>query len=233
MRIHDYPKLAALLLACFFCFAAGAGVAQERKAVFVDEGDQQPSFASYRMTLLDSVIKRDIDTIVASAAPDIKLDFGGGEGRTEFRNRLTVSAEDFGQEYAYLADEHREQYWAALEDVLRLGGVFTRPDTFEAPYTWVVKLDDSEDAFSTGFVIGSAVPMRERASKYGNVVTTLDEDVVTILEGGKGTDFREVELADGRKGFVHKDNLRSAIDYRAIFENRGGRWLMTAFLAGD
>ena len=232
MHLNRYLWAPLVVLAVVFA-ATMAVHAQDRKAPFVDEGEQQTSFASYRKALLKAIVARDVDTIVASASPDIHLDFGGGEGRDEFRKRLTAKAEDFGQEYAYLADQHREEYWGALEEVLRLGGVFTKPDTFEAPYTWIFKLKDSDDVFATSFVIGSDVPMRARASKYGDVTTLLDDDIVKVLDGGKGTSFVEIQLADGRKGYVHKDHLRSAIDYRAIFENSGGRWLMIVFIAGD
>ncbi len=226
--LRMFPLLAAMIVV-----GAGALGAQERKAPFVDEGGKDSSFATYRETLIAAIASRDVDTVVASAAPDIHLDFGGGEGREEFRKRLTVTAEDFSEEYAHLADEHREEYWDALEEVLHLGGVFREPTSFTAPYTWSFKLKDDEEPFATSFVVGSDIPMRSRPSRFGDIISVLDEDVVRMLDGGKGTDFREVHVMDGRKGFVHKDHLRSAIDYRAIFENSGGRWQMTVFIAGD
>jgi hypothetical protein len=221
------------LLFAVFVLAAGTLAAQERKAPFVDEGGKDSSFTAYRDTLIAAIAGRDVDTVVASAAPDIHLDFGGGEGRDEFRNRLTATAEDFSEDYAHLADEYREQYWDALEEVLRLGGVFRESTSFVAPYTWAVRLSDDEDPFTTSFIIGSDVPLRSRPSRYGDAISVLDEDIVRLLDGGKGTDFREVRVRDGRTGFVHKDHLRSAIDYRATFENAGGRWLMTMFITGD
>ena len=140
---------------------------------------------------------------------------------------------DLSEEYAHLADEHREQYWDALEAVLRLGGVFREPDSFVAPYTWVIELKENEDPFTTGFVIGSDIPLRSRPSRYGDIIAVLDEDIVGIGEGGKGTDFLQVRISDGRNGFVHKDHLRSAIDYRAFFGKSTGTWQMNVFIAGD
>lgn len=207
--------------------------AEERKAAFVDQGSRNASFVAYRDKMLEAIIRRDVDEVVLAAAPQVHLDFGGGEGRAEFRQRLTLTEEDLSEEYGHLADEQREQYWEALEDVLRLGGVFTQPNRFEAPYTWSVELTESEEPFSTSFVVGTSVPLRGRPSKYGDVITLLDEDIVQVLEGGKGTEFMEIQLVDGQRGFVHKDSLRSPIDYRAIFEKKSGLWLMTAFIAGD
>jgi hypothetical protein len=32
---------------------------------------------------------------------------------------------------------------------------------------------------------------------------------------------------------VRRRDVRDLADYRAVFEKRGGRWRMTAFIAGD
>ena len=42
-----------------------------------------------------------------------------------------------------------------------------------------------------------------------------------------------VEIPDGRKGFVRRDQTVNPLGYRAVFEKRGGKWLITAFVAGD
>jgi len=42
-----------------------------------------------------------------------------------------------------------------------------------------------------------------------------------------------VELLDGLKGFVHRDQTVNPLGYRAVFEKRGGKWTITAFIAGD
>ena len=53
------------------------------------------------------------------------------------------------------------------------------------------------------------------------------------VDEAPGTGFTEIRLANGRQGYVHKDYLRSQIDYRAFFSNQSGRWLMTTVIAGD
>ena len=45
--------------------------------------------------------------------------------------------------------------------------------------------------------------------------------------------WTEVTAADGTKGFVKSDQLRSPVDYRAVFQPRKTGWKMTAFIAGD
>ena len=44
---------------------------------------------AFRRELSDAVIRRDIEALVSLADIDIKLDFGGGEGRAELRLRLS------------------------------------------------------------------------------------------------------------------------------------------------
>ena len=42
-----------------------------------------------------------------------------------------------------------------------------------------------------------------------------------------------VRLEDGTLAYARAGELRSPIDYRAIFMRRGGRWWMSTFIAGD
>lgn len=219
----------------FFLFFALVSVshALAQKAYPVDEGDSDPSFAAFRAKLIAAVVARDVDGVVSAAAKNVKLSFGGHAGRKDFQDLLAVSEADFSDEYKHKAAEQREGYWDSLEDVLRMGGRFTKPGTFEAPYTWTIDTGPDLDPFRTYFVIGKDVALRDRANKHGNVVAMLDHDIVTLLEGGDGTRFRKVETADNVSGFVHDESLRSAVDYRAIFKKRAGRWQIDVFIAGD
>ena len=38
---------------------------------------------------------------------------------------------------------------------------------------------------------------------------------------------------DGREGWLRANELRSPLDYRAVAEKRKGKWMITAFVAGD
>ena len=57
--------------------------------------------------------------------------------------------------------------------------------------------------------------------------------MVTFRNWVTGTQFVELEMADGTKGFVHRDFARFLLDYRAIFAKVDGSWTMTHFIAGD
>jgi hypothetical protein len=54
------------------------------------------------------------------------------------------------------------------------------------------------------------------------VVTNRDSDTMT-----------GVRLADGREGFVPDDRVYEPTGYRMIVEKRAGKWMITAFVAGD
>lgn len=162
-------------------------------------------------------MRRDTDFVVAQAAEDIFLSFGSVAGRAEFRNMLTSSG---------------DAYWKELEEVLRLGGAFTTPTRFEAPYTWTAELPGDLDPFFAGFITGKDVVLRIRPNRTADALALLDYEVVTLLGSGEG-EYQGVRTAAGIEGFIHRDYVRSPIDYRAIFEFRNGRWLMTVFIAGD
>ena len=227
----SHLRLAVVLVAIIF--TAAVARAEERKALPVDEAGKDAAFAAFRDKLVDAVARRDVETVVARASADIQLSFGGHAGRKDFRDFLTISEDDLADEYKHEAASRREGYWDALEQVLRMGGRFTKPDTFEAPYTWTVVLKADDDPFATYFVIGADVPLRDRPSGFGKVAATLSHDIVTRIDGGEGTSFLKVKRADGVTGFVDKAQLRSPVDHRAIFEKRDGSWLMVTFIAGD
>lgn len=182
-----------------------------------DEANQDPSFLAFRTDLIDAVVRRDTDFVIEQAAEDIFLSFGNVAGRAEFRNMLT-SGDD--------------AYWKELEEVLRLGGAFTSTTVFEAPYTWTANLPGELDPFFAGFIIGEDVVLRDRPARSGGALALLDYEVVTVVGGGQ-CEYETVRTAAGIEGYVHRDYLRSPIDYRAIFEFRDGRWLITLFIAGD
>ena len=224
----------AIILSMMLLLMAPVAGAQVLRAVPVDEGPRDPSFQAYRTAFLDAVVRRDIDAILSLTSEDVHLSFGGYAGHADFREKLTVSPERISEEYQHEIPRMRAEYWAALEDVLRMGGRFEDDGSaFSAPYTDTVRPPDDMDPYATYFVIGQRVALRDRPIRWGKLIDRLDHDIVTVLEGGEGTAFRKVRLADGREGFVHGDYLRSQVGYRASFRKDGGVWKLERFIAGD
>jgi hypothetical protein len=58
--------------------------------------------------------------------------------------------------------------------------------------------------------------------------------ILLLLEGeGNQQKWIAVSLANGLKGYIGEEYIRSPIGYRAIFEKKDGRWMLTALVAGD
>lgn len=189
------------------------------KAYPVDEGPRDAVFAAFRDSLLRIVGRRDTTALFAVIAPDIKSSLGGDEGIPDLREQWRLSAPD-------------TELWAVLEDVLRHGGRFASREAFYAPYTFQA-LPDSLDAFGYLVVRDSAVVVRERPDTASAVLAILSYDIVRAGPDWDGSAWRAIALGDGRVGYVEESRIRSAIDYRAGFERRQGRWWLVVLVAGD
>jgi hypothetical protein len=129
-------RLACLTLVAVSALELG-GIQRERvrvKLLPVDEAAQVPAFKAFRDALRAAVAARDADRVLALMHPAI------GQGGLEMALRTTK--EQLG------GQEH--QSWTALDELLRLGGTFTKGPNrvrdsgerqyaareFCAPYVW-------------------------------------------------------------------------------------------------
>ncbi len=229
-----FAALAVAIWMTGWIAGAPAADAQGVRIAPFDEAEIDPEFQTYRARLLEAIVTRDLDAVLAAAHPEVLLDYGGGAGRGELRARLLADPETMGEEYWFAADRLREEFWAELEAVLRLGGVFSAGGTeFTAPYIWVMEPPADLDAFDAMWITGEDVPLLDRPSRWGKELGRLHWDVVAYMGGAEGTPYEGVELANGSQGFVPREYVRSFVGYRAIFQRRQGEWQMTVFIAGD
>lgn len=185
----------------------------------VDEAIRQPAFFTYRARLQMAVAAHDTDTVLSMVDPNIKLGFGGDDGLRMLRGHLT-GADSLG-------------YWRSLGRILALGGAFKGASTFEAPYVFS-NWPDGVDAFECLAVTGSKVAVRQEARSDSRLLTRMSYAIVRSPESTRTQkDWTLVQLADGRKGFVHNDFLWGATALRAIFNLTNGEWRMTALVSGD
>lgn len=190
-----------------------------------DCGDAEGAY-EFRIALADAVIARDADALVALSSPNIKLDFGGGEGREELRRRLS--------EPGWLL-------WEELAEVLPLGCAVGSGGWLTIPWHFAQDIGQ-HDPYALEIVLGDHVPLRRQASMDGEVLRFLSWEGVERLsyyrelsqEDFDPEIFELVTTADGTEGFVERARLRSLIDFRMIIE-RGdsGEWELRSFLAGD
>ena len=191
----------------------------------IDQAGRDPAFAAFRTQLLRAIERRDVEYVVARASPEIKLSFGGQYGRDMFRDSLTGSQQWEG-----------ETYWAELQTVIELGGVFAGDGSFCAPYVACVDLPGCPDCdpFETVFVTRANAVARSMPDSAATVVARLSYDVLQIdVASFSGQDWYPVLLPPGRVAYVSRADARMAVDYRARFEKTVEGWRMTLFIAGD
>jgi hypothetical protein len=191
-----------------------------------DEADKDPSFLKFSDGLKAIIARKDAPALMKVVAPDIKNSFGGDDGVAEFRKM-------------WKPEDQASSLWPALSLVVDLGGNFDSKTVFSAPYVFSAFPNDV-DAFDTVVVTTEGAVMRVAPKTDATVVRTLDHDILSLVggpakpqhEAGPDDWVEAIDIA-GKHGFVTNRDVRSANDYRAYFEKRKGRWLMTTLVAGD
>ena len=206
------------------------GRSQLRKLLPVDEGSKDPTFKAFRDALIDAVKRKDTQFVLGVVAPDILNDFGGGNGIQNFKTKWR------------LGKTEESKVWAELDTVLSMGGSFRVEEgkkTFWAPYvysTWPDDFDCGEDAQCYA-VTGDHVNARREPGSAAPIVASLSYDIVKSkiedVPNKTPEGWTKVIVPGGAAGYVATRFLRSPGDYRAGFARVKGKWLMTAFIAGD
>ncbi len=215
---HWLPIAAVLILCPGFVV-----LATDLKLPPVDEAWKDPSLVAFRKGMLAAVKRRDVRYVVARAAGDIKLSFGGYAGRKTFRAWLTE-------------EDMRDVYWHELEAVFSLGGVFTDKDTFCTPYVACVDVPGCPDCdpYEMVFVLSDDAAIHAAMSTAAPVIARLSYDVLR-MDYSRDVDegWLAVELPDGRVGYATGPDFRMAVDHRALLRKRKGVWQIDVFVAGD
>jgi hypothetical protein len=218
-------KSILVTIAILAIFSSKPASAQVAKLYPVDEAASNPSFFTFRARLLKAVNERDAAYVVSIVSPTIRNSFGGDGGIVEFKRMWRI-------------DRPNSELWKELSVVLALGGKFENKQMFMAPYLFS-NFPEQFDAFEHGVIIGDNVRVRREPNLRSAVVQMLSFDIVKVIDWspkrsrGEKSGWLGVQLADGQRGFVSEEFLRSPINYRAIFEKQGDKWAMTAFIAGD
>jgi hypothetical protein len=218
----------SFLFIFFVIFGFLNSAAQERFVKPVDEAEKDATFLIFRSKLIEAVKKRDAKYILSVVDRNIKNSFGGNDGIAEFKKYWKI-------------ERPTSRFWDEFSAVINNGGNFveeTGNKLFFAPYTFNSFPADL-DAFDYSAIFGSNVNVRAKADENAPIVANFSYNVVKILKtvGDKKnpekTAWYEVKSLGGKRGFVKAEFVRSPIAYRAGFEKKNGKWLMTFFIAGD
>src|SRR6478609_10555390 len=234
--MRTWPVAIALLLSCAACNqedAPAADVAAAAEKLVEPSAPESPlaegkwapqdtcaeveGADEFRARLAAAVKARDIDGMVALAADDVKLDFGGGTGSAELRKRLADPSLGL---------------WGELDALMTLGCSANKEGGITIP--WFFDQDVGEtDPYYAMLVTGENVPLLERPDPKSKALATISWDLVEIASLNPESAYQRVELPDHKVGFVATDKLRSLIDYRLSASSRNGRWRIINFVAGD
>lgn len=192
----------------------------------VDETARDPSFVQFRNELKAVIARKDAAKLFHHLASDIHLNFGGGYGGLEFHKMWKPFDKD-------------TQIWNVLSLIVDGGGKFIAPGGFAAPYAYAAFPEDL-DSFEYVVVTNPSAVLREKPDASARVIRRLDYDILEVVKSsGKmqheagPNDWDEVKTATGQRGFVPSADVRSPVEYRAIFEVRKGKWVIQTLIAGD
>ena len=210
-----------VLLAFLLATTPASAKFQEIKIPPVDEATRVPSFYEFRNRLKGIVKDKNADLLLSHVDEKIQFNFGaGGEGRRNFE-----------KEWKLEKNAKASKVWRELAKVLTAGAIFHNEKNFTVPY-YTDKWPGELDPFEFGLVLGERVDVRKAPEVDSPRVKEVSYLVVKrVGDAKKG--WSEVELPTGEKGFVPEVKLRSAVGYRAEFQLKKDRWMMTIFVAGD
>lgn len=193
---------------------------------FVDEAGQDPALKLFRDRLLLAAKQRDAKILAESMAPELRA-----------------------REQAWLHPPFSNTIAYETERALALGGSFTTVRgavfgrrEFCAPYVYAtfpnVAPRPIVSTFGPYAIIGDRVPARAKPRPDAPVVTYLSWELVKAFgwldaDPQSRLQWAEVDLLDGRQGYVQEGQIRHPTDYHVCFARIDGRWLMTAFGRGQ
>jgi len=180
-----------------------------------------PGSVDFLASVQAAIDTRDADAFLALAADDVKLDFGGGSGKAELRQRLE-------------ADDGA--FWNELAAMLELGCAADNTGGITIP--WYFAQEIPIDPYAGAIVTAADVPLYEGRGSGTPVLAQLSWEAVTMLPQDGESDFTKVrwtepESGDEVEGYMASESLRGIIDYRLIASRRNERWRITALVAGD
>lgn len=205
------------------------------RLLFLDEARQDPSLERFRAALMNTVKKRDARRLLEASSHEIQKRFNSGLDPKGTFKPLVYDIE-----------------WQELETILSLGGSFTTRRgsvqgrrEFCAPYVYsaypepintIVERMAGHNENPEGdpwVVLGSKVPIHEKASSNSKVLMYLSHDLViptgTESPGSPPPQWFGVYVPGGGIGWIRVEQLRNRDDYHACFAEIGGEWKLVLF----
>lgn len=200
-------------------FAGALAAATPVQLPPVDRCRDDAAFGRFRSAVEDAVTRKDPAQLRALVADDVRSSFGGDGGWDEF-------AAAWG-----LDQPQRSALWTEMQQAMALGCAWTDYDGRVFPGLFEDMGDDADPFELLVIRPGGAL----RASPDRNAVprTVVDWASATVVEAPGPDGWVKVTTSAGDSGWIERGFVLSPLGYRLVSEFRGGRWWITAFVAGD
>jgi len=203
---------------------------QHAKVLPFDEAVKDQSLLAFRSNLLRMIRNRDSAGLMRLIHEDTQISFGGSIGPKDFIEW-------------WHPEDRNGKLWKELETILKMGGGFSSEGAFVAPYVSAAHWPDEFDEFEYSTITGKNVPCYPAPNQDKKPIRTLSFDIVrTLVNDTNFSEFkrletlgwRQIEMLDGKVGYVRSKYVRSCIDQRIYFtKGSDGKWFISAFIAGD
>lgn len=182
----------------------------------IDQCKSDASFLNFLAGLKRIVARNDRAALLALLAPDVLVDFGGGTGSKAFEEEWKFDPHEPGN------------VWDQLETMLKMGCAKDGGSRIIPSLPMQVE----QDIAFEWVVILPGAKLYRAVGEFSPKPQTIAWTVATVTSRVSDT-MTGVKLPDGREGYIPDDLVYEPIGYRMIVEKHGGKWMITAFVAGD
>ena len=214
-RWTDLVRRIVLALALLPVIAPPAAAFPERLPP-IDQCKGDASFSRFLVGFKRTVAKKDRAALVALLAPDVLVDFGGGTGPKAFEDQWKFDPQEPGN------------VWDQLGIMLKMGCAKDGGSRIIPSLPMQVE----QDVAMEWVVILPGAKLYKAVGELSSKPQTTPWTVATVTSRASDT-MTEVRLPDGRDGYIADDLVYEPTGYRMIIEKHGGKWTITAFVAGD
>jgi len=156
---------------------------------------------------------------MAMVAPDVFSNFGGAVGRTAFAEQWSFDPHEYGN------------IWDQLELMLRMGCALHDGDRVIPSLLTQLDAYPDDDVADVVLILPRA-KLYESAGVEAAKPATTPWTFASVISRASDT-MTGVRLPDGREGYIADNQVYEPIGYRMVVKKVRGRWLITAFIAGD
>ncbi len=209
-------RIRALALAALFISSSVQALPNRLPPIEQCGGDS--GFTTFREALKKVVQTKDRQALLRMLSPKVLVNFGGAAGPQAF-----AESWDF--------DPASHGIWALLETMLQMG--CARDGDVRLIPSLIMQLEPytDNDFYDARLALPGARLFKEPGVE-ASAVTVAPWTFVTATDTS-GDLWTGVRLPDGNTGWMSDDDLYEPIGYRMVIEKLRGRWMITAFVAGD